>query len=106
MYNIEKDVTNMKEKQRRNHVDAATKELIIKSVAEEGAKVSDIAGRYDVGHSTVHRWVKEYRESLTDLVPASEAEKIRAAYEKKIRALEVENEILRKAIHGLSDIER
>jgi len=66
------------------------------------AKVSDITGRYDAGHSTV----KEYRESLTDLVPASEAEKITAAYEKKIRALEIENEILRKAIRGFSDIER
>lgn len=88
MYNIEKDVKHMKENQSRNRVDA---------------KVSDIAGRYDVDPSTVHRWVKENHESL---VPASEAEKIRAAYEKKIRALEEENEILRKAIHGLSDIER
>ena len=96
----------MKEKQSRNRVDAATKALIIKSVAEEGAKVADIAGRYDVGPSTVHRWVKEYRESLTGLVPASEAEKIKATYEKKIRALEEENEILRKAIRGISDIER
>ena len=96
----------MKVKQRRNLVDAETKKLIIKSVAEEGTKVADIAGRYDVGPSTVHRWVKEYRESLTGLVLESEAEKIRAAYEKKIRALEEENEILRKAIRGFSDIER
>lgn len=100
----------MKEKQSRNLVDAKTKKLIIKSVAEEGAKVSDIAGRYDVGSSTVHRWVKEYRESVCEgaprLVSESEAEKIRAAYEKKIRALEEENEILRKAIRGFSDIER
>ncbi|MEK4387235.1 transposase [Solibacillus sp. FSL W7-1464] len=96
----------MMEKQRRNHVDAATKELIIRSVAEDGAKVADIAGRYDVGPSTVHRWVKEYRASLTDLVPESELKKIRVSYEKKIRALEEENEILRKAIRGFSDIER
>lgn len=96
----------MNEKQNRKRVDAQTKEVIIKSVTEDGAKVADIAGRYDVGPSTIHRWVKEYRESLTGLVSESEAEKIKAAYEKKIRALEEENEILRKAIHVFSDIER
>ncbi|MER2030658.1 MAG: transposase [Solibacillus sp.] len=94
------------EKKNRTRLDSASKELIIKSVAEEGAQVSDIAGQYDAGPSTVHRWVKEYRESLTGLVSESEAEKITAAYEKKIRALEEENEILRKAIRGFSDIER
>lgn len=96
----------MNEKQNRKRVDAQTKEVIIKSVTEDGAKVADIAGRYDVGPSTIHRWVKEYRESLTGLVSESEAEKIKAVYEKKIRALEEENEILRKAIHVFSDIER
>ncbi|WP_342574039.1 transposase [Solibacillus sp. FSL K6-1781] len=96
----------MNEKQSRKRVDAQTKEVIIKSVTEDGAKVADIAGRYDVGPSTIHRWVKEYRESLTGLVSESEAEKMKAAYEKKIRALEEENEILRKAIHVFSDIER
>ncbi|MFY0744033.1 transposase [Solibacillus silvestris] len=96
----------MNEKQNRKRVDAQTKEVIIKSVTEDGAKVADIAGRYDVGPSTIHRWVKEYRESLTGLVSESEAEKMKAAYEKKIRALEEENEILRKAIHVFSDIER
>ncbi|BAK15205.1 transposase [Solibacillus silvestris StLB046] len=96
----------MNEKQNRKRVDAQTKEIIIKSVTEDGAKVADIAGRYDVGPSTIHRWVKEHRESLTGLVSESEAEKIKAAYERKIRALEEENEILRKAIHVFSDIER
>lgn len=96
----------MNEKQSRKRVDAQTKEVIIKSVTEDGAKVADIAGRYDVGPSTIHRWVKEYRESLTGLVSESEAEKMKAAYEKKIRAPEEENEILRKAIHVFSDIER
>ena len=90
----------MNKKHNRKRVDAQTKEVIIKSVTEDGAKVADIAGRYDVGPSTIHR------ESLTGLVSESEAEKIKAAYEKKIRALEEENEILRKAIHVFSDIER
>lgn len=90
MYNIEKDVMNMKEKQSKR---------IMKSVEEDDAQVADIAGRYDVGPSTVN----EHRDSL---VPLSEAEKIKSAYEKKIRALEVENEILRKAIRGISDNER
>ena len=110
LYNIEKDVINMKEEQSRKCVDAQTKKLIIKSVAEKGAKVADIACRYDVGPSTIHRWVKEYRASVSEgaprLVSESEAKKIKAAYEKKIRALEEENEILRKAIHVFSDIER
>lgn len=91
MDNIEKDVMNLKEKQRSHR--------IMKSVEEDAAQVADIAGRYGFGPSTVN----EHRESL---VPASEAEKIKSAYEKKIRALEVENEILRKAIRGISDIER
>lgn len=94
----------MKEKQHRKRVDAQTKEFIIKSVAEDGAKVADIAGQYEVGPSTIHRWVKEYRQSQTGLISESEVEKIKESFEKKIRSLEEENEILRKAMKSISDI--
>lgn len=94
----------MKEKQHRKRVDAQTKEFIIKSVAGDGAQVADIAGQYEVGPSTIHRWMKEYRESQTGLVSESEVEKIKESFEKKIRSLEEENEILRKAMKSISDI--
>ena len=97
-------MTQMKEKQHRKRVDAQTKEFIIKSVAEDGAKVADIAGQYEVGPSTIHRWVKEYRQSQTGLISESEVEKIKESFEKKIRSLEEENEILRKAMKSISDI--
>ena len=100
----------MNEKQSRKRVDAPTKQLIIKSVAEDGAKVADIAGRYEVGPSTIHRWVKEYRASQSEGMPGmiaeSEAEKLMADYVKKIRALEEENEILRKGMKVFSDVKR
>lgn len=96
----------MKNMQRRKRLDAQTKEPIIKSATEEGAKIADIFGRYEVGSSTIHRRVKEHRASLTGLISESEAENMKAVYEKKIRALEEENEILRKAMNVFSDIER
>ncbi|MGN7477965.1 transposase [Solibacillus silvestris] len=60
---------------------------MIKSVVEDEAKISDLAGQYEVGPSTIHKWVKQYHESQSEgasyLIPVSDVEKLKAAYEKK-----------------------
>ncbi|MEK3766066.1 transposase [Solibacillus sp. FSL K6-4121] len=93
----------MKEKQTRKRLDAQTKEYILKSVLEEGVKVSDLAFKFEIGTSTIHKWIKDYRdansEDITRYITSSELEKVQAAYEKKVRDLEEENAILKKAMH-------
>lgn len=93
----------MKEKQTRKRLNAETKEYILKSVLEDGARVSDLAFKFEIGSSTIHKWLKDYRESknqdVTRYITASEMEKVQAEYEKKLRDLEEENEILKKAMH-------
>lgn len=100
---LKKDVEPMKEKQTRKRLDAQTKEYILKSVLEDGAKVSDLAFKFEIGSSTIHKWIKDYRESknqdVTRYFTSSEVDKLQAAFDKKLRDLEEENEILKKAMH-------
>ncbi|MER2030704.1 MAG: transposase, partial [Solibacillus sp.] len=70
----------MKEKQTRKRLDAQTKEYILKSVLEDGAKVSDLAFKFEIGSSTIHKWIKDYRESknqdVTRYFTSSEVDKL------------------------------
>ena len=93
----------MKEKQTRKRLDTQTKEYILKAVLEDGARVSDLAFKFEIGPSTIHKWIKDYRESknqdVTRYFTSNEVDKLKAAYEKKLRDMEEENEILKKAMH-------
>lgn len=93
------------ENNQRKKVSKETKEYIVKLVIEDGVKVSDIAYKFNFGKSTIHKWVKQYRaekaasESGVRYITSKEVAKMQSDYEKKLRDLEEENAILKKAMH-------
>lgn len=93
------------EHKNRKRVPKETKEYIIKMITEEGAKVADLAYKFDIGKSSIHKWMKQYREekaateSGVRYITSKEVAKMQSDYEKKLRDLEEENAILKKAMH-------
>ena len=81
------------------------KEYVAKLVVNERRKISDLAYELEVSHSTIARWVAAYKEKvLADngsqkYITPKELKKLESDYERKIKALEEENEILKKAMH-------
>ena len=74
---------------------------VAQQVVEHGRKVTEVANTFGVGKSTVDKWVRQLRaeqkgnvSSATPLTP--EQIKIREL-ERKIRRLEEDNDILKKA---------
>ncbi|WP_419882302.1 transposase [Peribacillus sp. B-H-3] len=71
---------------------------------EEGRKITDVAYELEIPYSTLSKWVSAHRRnkkvSVTEekYVTPSELKKIENNYEKKMRELEEENEILKKAM--------
>lgn len=77
------------------------KQYCCRLVENDGLKVSEVCKQYDLDRQTLHRWLGEYRElgenAFTDkslITKAALAKK----YEREIRRLQEENEILKKAI--------
>lgn len=97
---ILKDVYQM-----TNKVTQEYRDYVVKLVVEENRKISQLSYELGIGQSSIHRWVKRYRDekkqesSDVKYVTPSELKKLEAAYEKKLRDLEEENEILKKAMH-------
>jgi transposase len=81
------------------------KEYIAKLVVEEGKKITHISYEIDVSHSTISRWVSDYKEKLEringgqNFNTPSDYKRIEQEFQKRIRELEEENEILKKAMH-------
>ena len=45
----------------RNQYSAESKLELIKLIEEQGQKVPDVAGQYNVGKSTLEKWLQRYR---------------------------------------------
>lgn len=81
------------------------REYVVKLVVEEGRKATQLAFELGIGESTIRRWVKEYRDQKAaetqgiQYVTPTELKRLENDYEKKLRALEEENAILKKAMH-------
>lgn len=81
------------------------RDYVVKLVVEENRKVTQLAYELGIGESSIHRWVKKYRDekkqenSDVKYITPSELKKLEATYEKKLRDLEEENAILKKAMH-------
>ena len=81
------------------------RDYIVKLVVEEGRKATQLAFELGIGESTIRRWVKEYRDQKAaetqgvQYVTPTELKRVQNEYEKKLRALEEENAILKKAMH-------
>ena len=97
--------TMEKSKKTRKRISEETKQYVIKMITEEGVRIRDIAYKMEIGESTIGRWLKEYREAKNAdpnqprYITNKEHDKMKADYEKKLRDLEEENEILKKAMH-------
>lgn len=93
------------ENQTRKRVPKETQDFIVKMIMEEGVKVRTMARKFEIGESTIHRWLKMIRDeqkqtsSGTKFITSKEHEKMQAQYEKQLRELQEENEILKKAMH-------
>ena len=81
------------------------REYVVKLVVEKGRKATQLAFELGIGESTIRRWVKEYRDQKAaetqgiQYVTPTELKRLENDYEKKLRALEEENAILKKAMH-------
>lgn len=74
----------------------------VKLVLEDGRKVAEVARELDLVHQTLHRWIAKYKEDQEDSFVGSGnlSPNAKAEYEKdkKIRDLEEEVAILKKAM--------
>ena len=74
----------------------------VKMVVDDGRKVAEVARELDLVHQNLHKWVIKYKEDQKDSFVGSGnlSPKDKAQYEKdkRIRDLEEENAILKKAM--------
>lgn len=73
---------------------------IIKLVTELGKKVSDVSKEVNIPEGTIRRWMKEFNQSNKDAFPGEENLKPieNRELKKRLRNLEEENAILKKAV--------
>lgn len=87
-------------KHSRRSYDAAFKQDVLKMV-ESGRSVPDVAQALGVTSSLIYRWIKlaaspSTKQTIASPIPTFDPEKV--AMQKKIRELETEREILKKAL--------
>jgi transposase len=87
----------------RKHYSEEYKKYVVKLVTEDGRKMTALSYELDIPYGTITKWLKGQRENkVTEpetLITPKELKKREEAYEKKIRSLKEENEILKKAMH-------
>lgn len=93
------------EKQKRTRLPKETQDYIVKMIQEEGVKVREMSRKFEVGESTIHRWLKILRDQEkqnsngSKFITTKDHEKMQEQFQKELRALKEENEILKKAMH-------
>lgn len=83
------------------------KAYVVKLVLEEGRKATAVAHELEIPYGSLMRWIENERKkrkgigTMEEDVPLtpSEYKKKLAAYEKELRSVNEENEILKKAMH-------
>lgn len=80
------------------------REYVAKMVVEEDKKATALAYELEIPYSSIKRWVKSYKEKKAagqpkEHITPSELEKLKKQHEKEMKALQEENEILKKAMH-------
>lgn len=72
-------------------------------ILDEGKSVAQVAREMGLHENTLYRWVAEYKEAGGDAFPGSgqlkPEDKAIKDLQKRLRDLEEENEILKKAMH-------
>ena len=74
----------------------------VKQVIEAGKPVAQVARELDIANQTLYKWVQKYKEDQNDLFVGSgnlrSEDKEMKEFEKQLRDLKEENEILKKAM--------
>ncbi|WP_095142744.1 transposase [Caldifermentibacillus hisashii] len=75
----------------------------VKMIQEQGKPVAQVARELGVSDNTLYRWINEFKQDPTNAFRGSGNLKIEEKtildMQKRIRQLEMENEILKKAMH-------
>ena len=77
-------------------IDQSIKLEAIKLVEEHGVKASQVSKELGISAVTLHRWLKEYRTSSSDNLNVAEKAELKAL-RAKVRKLELEKDLLKKA---------
>lgn len=86
----------------RNQYSAEFKLELIKIIEEQGQKVPDVASQYNVGRSTLEKWLQRYRAEqsgkplATGRAITPEQQEIQRL-KKEVAQLKLERDILKKA---------
>jgi len=81
------------------------KDQIAKLIVEDRRKATEVSRELEIPVSSLYRWTADYKEKLNPnseritFHTASEVKKIEEDYQKQLRELREENEILKKAMH-------
>lgn len=83
------------------------KAYVVKLVLDEGRKGAAVARELEIPYGTLIKWTEDERKKRNGTGPGeeevpltpSEYKKKLAAYEKELRSVHEENEILKKAMH-------
>lgn len=81
------------------------KEQIAKLIVEDDRKASEVARELEIPVSTLYKWKSAYKQKLNPTLEritfhtSTEVKKIEDDYQKQLRELMEENEILKKAMH-------
>lgn len=85
--------------------DLDLREYLVKLVVEEGKKQTEVSKEMEVPLGTLTRWVTEYKKKQhaeqlgVEYLTPSEQNQREKEFENRIRDLQEENEILKKAMH-------
>jgi transposase len=75
----------------------------VQMIKEEGKVVAQVARELGISENTLYRWIAEYTQAGNQAFPGSgqlkPEDKAVRDLQKRIRDLEEENEILKKAMH-------
>ena len=81
----------------------------VRLIQEEGKSVAQVAREMGLHENTLYRWVAEFKKNGTHAFPGSgklkPEDKAQRDLQKRIRDLEEENEILKKAMHYFAKVE-
>lgn len=69
----------------------------IVNLYENGKSISELSREYGIGKSTIDSWIKKFKTITTSTGKATNNDEI-LKLQKKNRELELENEILKKAV--------
>ena len=82
-------------KQYKSYDEEFKKTLV--SLYENGKKISDLSREYGINESTIRPWIKKYGTIITSTGEVTNNDEI-LKLKKKLHEVELENEILKKAV--------